>query len=95
MSVYRHITGGAGGVRESNKLNCSYLSETHKSEHRHINKWFNSQKDHAPVMPFDIAGSSTSKISERGGGGGSTVQGCSTTWYGIVGRRIENGPDFL
>lgn len=52
------------GGAVSNRLNCSYLCDTHKSEHRHINKWLNSHKDQASVMPLDIAGISTSKISE-------------------------------
>lgn len=60
MSDCRRITLG----RVSNKLNCSYLSETHKSEHRHINKWLSSHKDQAAVMLLDIAGCGSSKISE-------------------------------
>lgn len=60
MSVYRWIILG----RVSNKLNCSYLSEIQKSEHRHVNKWLSSHKDQAAAMPLDIAGCSTSKISE-------------------------------
>lgn len=37
----------------------------HKSEHRHINKWLSSHKDQAAVMLLDIAGYSSSKISQR------------------------------
>lgn len=40
-------------------------------------------------MPFDIAGSSTSKISERGGGGGQLFRGAAQLGMGLLAEGLK------